>query len=106
MEARVLLSLTCRLPHPVAPAPTAPQILSNQGKAPERVKLFFFAGGVRKGHVAYSGGVRQAISDYLMPLMNDTANSDIVFIEGTTSDYQQLYKTSKFCLSPHGEPLP
>ncbi len=58
---------------------------------------------MRKSRVTYSGGVRQAISDYLLPLMNDTANSDIVFIEGFTSDYQQLYKTSKFCLSPHGE---
>lgn len=38
--------------------------------------------------------------------MNDTSNSDIVFIEGTTADYQDLYKTSKFCLSPHGEATP
>lgn len=40
----------------------------------------------------------------LVQAMNSSSvnTSDIVFIEGTTDKYRQLYNTTKFCLAPHG----
>ncbi|KAG1660173.1 hypothetical protein FOA52_005273 [Chlamydomonas sp. UWO 241] len=88
------------------------QIVRDKGEAPHRTKLFFFAGGVRAsaGHKHYSGGVRQAIAESLKEQFGGTAVSngkagldgDIVFIDGQTDKYRELYNTTKFCLAPHG----
>lgn len=80
------------------------QIERDGGKAPHRDKLFFFAGGVRPGNHAYSGGVRQEIASMLKRVEAEGGgkNEDVVFIDGSTDKYRELYNTTKFCLAPHG----
>lgn len=29
-------------------------------------------------------------------------SSDVIFVEGHTPNYGELYKTTRFCLAPHG----
>jgi len=81
-------------------------IVAKKGAAPHRTNLFFFAGGVREGDHAYSGGVRQAVNKLMLHLKGLPEGkyniSDVVFIEGSTPDYRKLYNTTKFCLAPHG----
>ena len=65
--------------------------------------MFFFAGGVRQKDPSYSGGSRQAVYELMIKINGTEGNRDIVFIQGTTPMYRELYNTSKFCLAPHGE---
>eukprot|EP00955_Chlamydomonas_euryale_P045560 353182-Chlamydomonas_euryale.AAC.52 len=85
---------------------TYAEIVASKGAAPNREKLFFFAGGVRPENTHYSGGVRQAIAEMLKQTFNvdklDGQYDDVVFIHGSTDNYRELYNTTKFCLAPHG----
>ncbi|PNH07802.1 putative glucuronosyltransferase [Tetrabaena socialis] len=74
-------------------------LVRNGGLDGNRTGLFTFAGGVGEG-TEYSGGVRQAI----FRLLNATSPqpADIRFVQGRTSDYRQLLRTSKFCIAPYG----
>ncbi|GAX80858.1 hypothetical protein CEUSTIGMA_g8293.t1 [Chlamydomonas eustigma] len=80
------------------------QILRDNGHATQRSNLIFFAGGVREGDPSYSGGVRQAVHQMLKAMDEAPGlnHSDVVFIDGHTSRYRELYLTTKFCLAPHG----
>ncbi|KAG2489763.1 hypothetical protein HYH03_011714 [Edaphochlamys debaryana] len=80
------------------------KLKSNNGQAPNRTALFFFAGGVRFNEPAYSGGARQELALHLKKVFNESeANyTDVTFKEGYIDDYKGLYLHSKFCLAPHG----
>ncbi|GIL78577.1 hypothetical protein Vretimale_6191 [Volvox reticuliferus] len=79
------------------------KVVEVQGDAPQRDLLFFFAGTVRPNDMAYSGGARQALFTHLKELLASGANySDILFVEGFTHNYNELYLRSRFCLAPHG----
>ncbi|GLI67688.1 hypothetical protein VaNZ11_011952 [Volvox africanus] len=85
----------------------APRVYENlvaaEGESPERYLLFFFAGSVRMHDMSYSNGVRQALFNHLKALFASNGNySDILFVEGYTASYGELYMRSRFCLAPHG----
>ncbi|KAG2484066.1 hypothetical protein HYH03_017086 [Edaphochlamys debaryana] len=74
------------------------ELVASGGRDPVRTKLLTFAGGIGDGE--YSGGVRKAVWHHLT---NRTAPSpDVVLVEGRTDAYEELFRTSKFCLAPYG----